>query len=277
MFRKPYYLIPVALAVCLVQNASGQYNWSGADNNGLWSDPNNWVQLVVPPASAGDIFVDPVTYTGPVTIGASDVVQLAGTLQGPEWGQTLDINGTVIAGYAFSAVGGIGGPTSVANLYGSASVTAGDSIFVGDPWWAAGIPNATMNVYGNSQMTAPWISLAGHLNIYGGTVTATSGFLVGTATTGSWGSTLTTDATRLVDIAGGRLVVVGNATAGVADMIARGILEGNGVVGNVIVDTTSDPGWTIITVPEPASVALFGLGGFAMMLVFRRRRSDTNS
>src|ERR1039458_1938125 len=277
MFRKPYYLIPVALAVCLVQNASGQYNWSGADNNGLWSDPNNWVQLVVPPASAGDIFVDPVTYTGHVIIGASDVAQNAGTLQGPEWGQTLDIYGTVIDGYAFSTVGGIGGPTSVANLYGSASVTAGDSIFIGDPWWAAGIPNATMNVYGNSQMTAPWISLAGHLNIYGGTVTATSGFLVGTATTGSWGSTLTTDATRLVDIAGSPVVVVGNATAEVADMIARGILEGNGVVGNVTVDLLSDPGFTVITVPEPASVALFGLGGFAMMLIFRRRRSGANS
>src|ERR1039458_730699 len=247
MFRKPYYLIPVALAVCLVQNASGQYNWSGADNNGLWSDPNNWVQLVVPPASAGDIFVDPVTYTGHVIIGASDVAQNAGTLQGPEWGQTLDIYGTVIDGYAFSTVGGIGGPTSVANLSG------------------------------NSQRTAPWISLAGHLNIYGGTVTATSGFLVGTATTGSWGSTLTTDATRLVDIAGGRLVVVGNATAEVADMIARGILEGNGVVGNVTVDLLSDPGFTVITVPEPASVALFGLGGFAMMLIFRRRRSGANS
>jgi hypothetical protein len=271
MFRKPYYLIPMALATCLAGSAlATDYHWTGLNNDGVWAEAGNW-DSGVPPSAAGDIFVDPVTYTGHVIIGASDVVQNTGTLQGPEWGQTLDIYGTVIDGYAFSAVGAIGGSTSVANLYGNASVTAGDSIFVGDPWWAAGIPNATINLYDNSQMTAPWISLAGHLNIYGGTVTATSGFLVGTATTGSWGSTLTTDATRLVDIAGGRLVVVGNITSEVNDMIARGILEGDGVVGNVNVDTTSDPGFTVITVPEPASIALIGLGGFAMMLVFRRR------
>ena len=157
MFRKPYYLIPVALAVCLVQNASGQYNWSGADNNGLWSDPNNWVQLVVPPASAGDIFVDPVTYTGHVIIGASDVVQNTGTLQGPEWGQTLDIYGTVIDGYALSTVGSLTGPTSTLNLYGNGSVTAGDSFFVGEPWWAPGIQNATVNLYDNSHVTANYV------------------------------------------------------------------------------------------------------------------------
>jgi hypothetical protein len=272
MFRKPYYLIPVALAVCLVQNASGQYNWSGADNNGLWSDPNNWVQLVVPPASAGDIFVDPVTYTGHVIIGASDVVQNAGTLQGPEWGQTLDIYGTVIDGYALSTVGSLTGPTSVLNLYGNGSVTAGDSFFVGEPWWAAGIQNATVNLYGNSQATAKYVIVSGHLNIYGGTVTALNGFLTGTATTGGWGSPLVTDASRLIDIAGGKLIVVGDITAQVNDLIARGILEGNGVVGNVNIDLLSDPGFTVITaVPEPASVALLGLGGFAMMLVFRRR------
>ena len=272
MFRKPYYLIPVALAVCLVQNASGQYNWSGADNNGLWSDPNNWVQLVVPPASAGDIFVDPVTYTGPVIIGATDVVQLNGTLQGPEWGQTLDIYGTVIDGYALSTVGSLTGPTSVLNLYGNGSVTAGDSFFVGEPWWAAGIQNATVNLYDNSQVTANYVIVSGHLNIYGGTVTALNGFLTGTATTGGWGSPLVTDASRLIDIAGGKLIVVGDITAQVNDLIARGILEGNGVVGNVNIDLLSDPGFTVITaVPEPASVALLGLGGFAMMLVFRRR------
>lgn len=282
-YKKPYYLASAALAMCLAAGVSGQtvtnnYNWSGLGDGISWSDPANWLQGVVPPNNpsgstiSGDIFVDPPT-AGPATtvIGASDVVNNIGTLQGPEWGQTLDIYGTVNDGYAVSVVATTGGAvTSTLNLYGNGSITTGDSIFIGDPWWAAGIANSTINLYDNSQMTAPWISVAGHLNIYGGTVTATSGFLTGTATTGSWGSTNTTDATRLIDVAGGQLVITGDASAQASDLISRGILEGDGVVGNVNVDTTSMSGWTIITaVPEPTSMALLGLSGLALIL--RRR------
>ena len=121
--------------------------------------------------------------------------------------------------------------------------------------------------------------MAGHLNIYGGTATANLGFLTGTATWGPWGTSAdpttgpaTTDASRLINIAGGKLVIGGDASAQAADLIARGILEGNGVVGNVNVDLLSDPGFTVITaVPEPATMTLLGLGSLAGLFFLRRR------
>jgi PEP-CTERM motif len=275
MISKKFYSFgaAVALAICLAGSASAvDWHWTGNGNDGVWANAANWDQGTVPPSTAGDIYVDPVTYAGAVIISASDVVQNTGTLQGPEWGQTLNISGTVNAGYALSTIGDPLYAGSTLNLYGTGSVTAGDSFFIGEPWWfQAGMGHTTVNLYDNSLVTAPYVIMSGHLNIFGGTVTATSGFLTGTATTGAWGSTSTTDALRMIDIAGGKLVVVGDATSQMNDLISRGVLEGNGIVGNVNIDTTSMPGWTVVTVPEPSSVLLLGLGGLAL---FMRRRSD---
>jgi len=125
-------------------------------------------------------------------------------------------------------------------------------------------------MYDNSSLTTKYFGWGGHLNLYGGTVTIQTAVLAGTPTAGAWGSPIVTDATRLMDIAGGKLVLAGDATASVNDWISRGILEGYGVVGNVNIDILSDPGFTIVTgVPEPATAGLLALG--ALTLVLRRR------
>lgn len=274
-YKKLYYLTSAALGIFLIGNVSAQtsYTWSGNGDGTTWDDPNNWVDDVVPLTSAYDITIDPVTSTLPVVIGASDAVQVSDNMFGPEWGQTLDVYGSLTSSLFLTPVGALGGPASTVNLYGNGSISAADTFFIGDPFWVNGatIPDVNVNLYDNSSLTANYIGMAGHLSIYGGTVTANLGFLTGTATSGPWNpGPSTTDATRLINVAGGKLVIGGDASTQTTDLITRGILEGDGVVGNVFVDTISDPGFTIITaVPEPASVALLGLSGFVLLL--RRR------
>lgn len=183
MFRKPYYLIPVVLAACLVQNASAQtYTWTAGGDGTTWSQAANWSGGVVP-TSGYQIWIAPQLSTlQTITMGASDVAYVSDNVF-LDWGQTLNISGSLSSGFFFTPVGGIAGPTTTINLYGSGSISSVDSIFVGDPPWAPGIPGVEINLYDTSTMSTTWLGLAGHLNIYGGTVT-TANLLTGTPTTG---------------------------------------------------------------------------------------------
>ena len=110
------------------------------------------------------------------------------------------------------------------------------------------------------------------MNLYGGTFTINENLGVNDAVGIVGGDTANpvTDANRMIDLAGGELIIAGNATAMVQGWESRNVIEGNGVLGNVSVDLLSDPGYSIITaVPEPVSAALLGLSGLALWL--RRR------
>lgn len=275
MHKFPSYLAGVAMTLCVVTSASAISTnyWSGAGDGTTWSQPANWSGGAVPVAgNTWQIYLGtgyPTTTPTPITVGASDVVQTSDSIFGPEWGETLNVYGQVTSGFGFFPVGDNTSGTSTVNLYGNAVFNALDTFSVGDTWWFPGGPNVAINVYDNSQITANWIQFGGHLNIYGnGTVTANNGFNTGTATTPVFSGGLDTDATRLIDISGlGRLILPGDYTAQVNDWIARGIIQGNGVVGAVQIDLASDPGHTIVTaVPEPASVTLLGLSVLALWL-----------
>jgi hypothetical protein len=277
-YKLPCYLAGAAIIICLTDSALAQntYHWTAGGDGMTWDNPANWDIGVPALGRTYQIFLGtgfPTPTPMPITIGASDVVQLSDSMFGPEWGETLNVNGRVTAGFGFFPIGAIGGPASTVNLYGTASFNALDTFSVGDTWWFPGGPNVAINVYDNSQITANWIQFGGQLNIFGnGTVTANLGFNTGTATTPVFSGGLDTDATRLIDISGmGRLILPGDFTAQVNDWIARGIIQGNGVTGAVNIDLASNPGHTVVTaVPEPVCVTLLGLSGLA--LLFRHRR-----
>jgi hypothetical protein len=271
MLRRPYYLTALVLGACLVQNAMAWPDtaFTGGAGDGLWSSVGNWSGGMVPGIAPGDTNGSiqlPGGYTVTIQAGETftcDNVANYATIFGPEWGSTLNIYGNLSWYWYLAPVGAAGNPSTI-NLYGNAAVS-GEGIGLGYNWWYNGGPYVNMNVYDSSTVNINYFFWGGHLNLYGGTFT-TGGVADGTVDAVS-------DATRLMNLAGGQLVLPGDATSTVNGWVSRGIIQGYGVVGSVAIDTTTNPGYTLVTgvVPEPTSMALLGLGAGVMMLVFRRR------
>jgi hypothetical protein len=188
-----------------------------------------------------------------------------GTIFGPEWGATLNINGTLNYDWMLYPVGSVATP-SFLNMDGNSSLS-GVNLGIGNSWWFHGGPMVTMNMSGNATATVAWLFWGGHINLDGGTFTINGGVNEDVLDAVS-------DATRLMNITGGKLVLgFGDETTLVNGWISKGTLQAYGGTGNILIDTTTLPGKTIVTatVPEPSSMALLGLGGFAAMFPLRRR------
>jgi hypothetical protein len=278
--KKLCYAAAVVLAACLVHTASAvNYNWSGLGDGSTWSQTANWIGGVVPLTNGTTvaIFIGtgfPTTTPTPIVIGSSDLVVCSDQLFGPEWGETLNIYGTVQVGFGFAPVGAVGGPKSVVNMYGTGSLTSGDSLFLGDMYWFNGGPNLDVNLRDNSLMKTKYLALGGHLNLYGGTMMATNnGFLIGPAGSGFWNSPLSTDATRYINFVNGKMILPASYTATVNGLITRGVLFAYGKkyqsVDLVISETdTNYPSRTVVSaVPLGGSLLSVHLGARTNMMV----------
>src|SRR6266568_6972738 len=169
------FLVSVAVAACLIGNASAQpagqtnYQWSAGGDKATWSQVANWTQGVVPPANGTTYQIDTYANAGgsvvPINIGVSDVVNINDALFGPLWGQTLNVYGNVRCGFGEFIWGDNNSGTTTINLQTNCTFNLNDTLALGTAWWFAGGPKVTMNVYSNAFMGVTWLQHGGHLNI----------------------------------------------------------------------------------------------------------------
>lgn len=270
--RIPKYLASAGAIVLTTACAMADTAWTGNDGNNDWNDPLNW-NNGTPGINNYNVTIDPQANNSFPIISAGETANVgqvssvfgqpavAGvfpTMFGPEFGQTLDIYGTLNVGWYMAPVGN----TTVINMYSGGAYNA-EGLALGENWFYNGSPGSTWNQYGGT-VNIGYLFWGGILNLDGGTFTINESLGV------TADNTVVADSNRMMDLGGGELIISGDATAMIQGWESRNIVEGYGILNNINIDTISDPGFTIVTaVPEPATLALAGLGGLA--LVLRRR------
>lgn len=290
--RNLCYAASIAVAVCLVQAASALTTnyWSGAGDGSTWSSPANWVNGAVPSPNSNVVYRVflgtgyPTATPTPIVLSSTDSVHAIDQVFGPEWGETFDVYGHVSGGFGLAPIGAFGpGLKSTVNLYGNATYDAGDTLFIGDMFWFAGGPNIDLNCYNNSSITAPFIAVGGHLNLYDNSTATTlatnrggliGGLLIGPPGAGFWGGA-SSDQTRWINLAGGKLILndmaAGNSNT-VMGLIGRGIFLCYGKQYDTNEFTITDDGTnTIISVTNSLgtlnSLGVQSVNGITNMMV----------
>ncbi|HTR43675.1 MAG TPA: hypothetical protein VMH87_18845, partial [Pseudomonadales bacterium] len=154
----------VVLAVTVANHLSAQNSsWTGLGGDGLWSNPNNWSPVGVPPSGnpttpfVGNVTLDAANGWLTMTVapgqvespGVGNSVEEYNMIYGPEWGATLNVYGTLNWDYYLAPVQDDPGYPTVINLYSGGSMS-GQGIGLGDTWWYWGGPYVTMNIYSNA-------------------------------------------------------------------------------------------------------------------------------
>ncbi len=256
MCKKLFCLMSLVLVLCLAGSA-GAATWIGFGDGSSWNDVDNWDTTALP---------DSVNRVNTVISGT---VVINGYAAYAYKGQGEDVTLDIINGGSLTIV-----DTGAGTAYYSGDFTAG-----GGSYWTVGASSllsidqfflgyngqSTLDVYGTVSVNRPVGSGAalvfgaktganGQLNIYAG----------GTLDTTQWDGTDSRDGTGAVDMYGGSIIIDGEITSGPVG-IPITFHGGPGVF--TYLGTAVDR--TVITVPEPTTVALLGLGGLALL---RKRR-----
>ncbi len=261
---KIWIVIVLVLAMTSVTLASTNW-WKGGPNDGgypedtLWSNANNWIAWPPPdwiPTSAVPIAGQRVELNRPAysTLINDGTNAACGSFHVGFWGShTLDITGGTLAA-GWTEIGGGTGDNGVMNVSGGATTIAGLFAVGGlnDAWGNNGgngilnMSNGSISASGNLQIGKYFGT--GRVNLSGGVITAAS---------------LEMTARGLIDlrVSTGMIVLPGDQTA-----LANGYIGSGWIWGRADYMTSGEyAGNTLLTTPEPATLALLGMGLVALL------------
>lgn len=207
MCKKMICLLSLIVVLSLAGSAQALiYNhWLNATGNGLWSEPQNWSEGHVPAKGDDGLAFIEIT-PGPLLnepVLSCHMFYLVAT-------SDMTIDGSDVTTGSYCVVGDE--PTAKATLY-----MKGGSLKVSGPLIVGSAGQGTLDMTGGSVEGAPlsigWSKTAvGHLQLSGGTVTGAF--------------QMVTDATVSVDIAAGRMILNGDASAMLQGYMDKGLITG---------------------------------------------------
>ncbi len=261
-------IVSVVAVLVMASMASGATVWNPAGNGitppatGNWNDAANWTNDVPGAVDSKAVFNVPDAAEAVVTDAQSfnQLVQgdnnVGGVIRVQDGGSISTLSGWTAIGYNNSAqlIVETGGTFSFA-----------EHAWIGFKDGANGVVDingGTVNVAG--MLGLGWSGGDGYVNV-------NDGGLLALANIHGDGATSIKQAS-LLDITGtGQVTLPGDFEGVIATYAANGLIAGNGVLGAVQTDLTTNLGFTTVTViPEPSTMLLVGLGLGGLLI--RKRR-----
>jgi len=257
MFRRVSYLVCLFVMMGLLGNSlcvAGYQYWTDGDpNDQLWTRAGNWNENRVPDSS-DSLDITSFAANGPVIITGFST--FAGQIGIGPYSPDATVTMTMIGGnLTISEWVIVGGRQSHVNTgKGILDISGGFIDMGGGGWFAVGNGGieGLVNMTGGT-INAIWFGIGrnsdgasvGHVNLDGGKI-ITLEFVIF-----SQGS---------LDIEGGSLRIGGDVTADIAAMVAAGQITAYGGDGTIDCDTTSVPGWTVVTATAPVCYPDYPVG-----------------
>lgn len=265
----------VVVGVLVAAQSMATTVWNPAANGisppdaGNWNDALNWAGGSGLPPGDGTGGTDAkavLNVADAAELQVTDVQSVNQIVQGDNGpGGVIRVmaGGDLSTGPTWTAIG----YNDVANLI----VETGGTFSFGQHSWIGFNPGAvgTVDINGGTVNVAGMFGLG--WNGGDGYVNVNDDGLLALSNIHGDGATSIKQASQLDIIGTGQVTLPGDFEAVIATYAGNGLISGNGIVGNIQTDLTSNPGFTTITaIPEPSTFALIALG---LGLAALRRRN----